>query len=57
MMYQINAYNKYGDWQYLIADCDTLEEAKAYVAKTLATQDDDGDPWDYLISDNEGELV
>jgi hypothetical protein len=56
-MYQINSYNKYGDWQYLIADCKTLQEAKDYVAKTLASEDDDGDPWDYLITDKQGELV
>jgi hypothetical protein len=56
-MYQINSYNRYGDWQYLIADCKTLEEARAYVAETLAIQDDDGDPWDYLITDEQGELV
>lgn len=56
-MYQINSYNKYGDWQYLIADCKTLQEAKDYVAKTLASEDDDVDPWDYLITNEQGELV
>ena len=56
-MYQINSYNRNGDWMYLIADCNTLEEAKAYVANILATEDDDGDPWDYLITDEQGELV